>query len=77
MVVNSRVYRVYLEFIEFAQSLLKKSLLKSQLTEDKWIRKLVRVSELTPEFDNHDHDQGVILQKYVQFRIKFGQLNLK
>ena len=51
--INSRVYRVYLEFIEFAQSLLKKSLLKSQFAENKWTRKLVRVSELTREFDNH------------------------
>jgi len=26
----------------------------NQLTEDKWTRKLIRVSELTKEFNNHE-----------------------
>ena len=42
-----RVYRVYLE------STKKRVYSKSQFAEDKWARKLVRVSELTWEFDNH------------------------
>ena len=53
--INLRVYQVYLNFIEFVRNLLKKSLLKSQLGEDKWTRELVRINELTLEFDKHDH----------------------
>ena len=34
MIVNSRFYRVYLKFIKSIESLLKKNLLKSQLTKD-------------------------------------------
>jgi len=29
-------------------------MLKSQLTHNKWTHKLMRVDELTREFDNHD-----------------------
>jgi len=61
--LNSRVYRIYLEFIEFTQSLLKKSLLKSQLIKDKWTRKLVRDRELTREFDNHRYKNENITSK--------------
>ena len=48
--VNSRVYRVY------SESTKKKSLFKSQLIRNKWTRKLVRVSELTREFDNFGYE---------------------
>ena len=39
----------------YPESNKKRVLHMSQLTEDKWIHKLIRVSELTREFDNHDH----------------------
>jgi len=49
-------FPVYLEFIEFTESLKKRIYSKSQLVDkNKWIRKFVRVNKLIQEFDNHDY----------------------
>ena len=44
--VNSKVYQVYLEFIEDSESTKKKVYTRVN-SEGKWTRKLVRVNELT------------------------------
>jgi len=41
--------------------MLKKSLHMSQLTESKWTRKLVKVNELTWEFNYHAHLYPIII----------------
>lgn len=35
----------------------------SQLAEDKWARKLVRVSKITWKFNNHEDDDDSLLYK--------------
>jgi len=46
-VVNSRVYRVYLESTEFVQGFIKKEFNQESTRKDK------RISDLTRDFDNH------------------------
>lgn len=48
--INSRVYQVYLKFIEFAREFIKKKVLNNQLIENKGTLKLLRINE----FDNHE-----------------------
>ena len=43
----------------------KKNLFKSQLAEDKWTRKLVRINEFTQKFDNHIYSYGMMLLEMV------------
>ena len=61
-----RVYKVYRVYQESTKT---KSLLKSQLTEDKWTRKLVRISELTREFNNIKLSMRIIYHYYNIYKL--------
>lgn len=50
--INSKICRFYLEFIEFIKNLLKEEFTQELTRRGQMIYKLVRVNELIGKFDN-------------------------